>query len=187
MVHYNSEMWLLQLLCSLWWIKFLISLSLKEITFQSFTVPNPPCLDEFQNKTETSYCLISHLIMSLQIDERVFHAYKTLASNCLHLLNSELAWTKISFQVVYWIDQKLFVALFWGSKKMQGACVDTVWTAARLWHACIIIWPHSKNSLAWGFPGVLGYACFHPAWLQYSRCTTGHRHVGRPSAQQMLQ
>lgn len=65
-------------------------------------------------------------MMSLQIDEHVFHAYKTLASNCLHLLNSELTWTEIFLQMVYWIDKKLFIALFWGSKKTQGACANAV-------------------------------------------------------------
>lgn len=85
---------------------------------------NPPCLHELLN--QTSYCLISHLTMSLQIGEHVFCAYKTLASNSLHLLNCEPAWTEIFLQVVYWTDQKLFIALFWGSKKTQGACANTV-------------------------------------------------------------
>lgn len=75
LMHFKSEVQLLQLVCSLCWINFLIRLRLKEVRFQSFAMPNPLCLDEFLNQTETSYCLISPLMMSLQIDEGVFHAY----------------------------------------------------------------------------------------------------------------
>lgn len=52
---------------------------------------DPPCLDELLNHPETSYCLVSPLMIPLQIDVHVFPAYKMLASNCSFLLNADLA------------------------------------------------------------------------------------------------
>lgn len=141
-------------------------------------MPDPPCLDELLNHTDTSCCLVSHLMISLQIDEHVFPAYKMLASNCLCLPNTDLVWTVISLQVVQWIDQKLFIALCWGSGRAKGARADNVHRQQPVCRVCVIVWPHSENDLARDLLGMLGCVCFHPATTQWD---TGVWR-GRPAA-----
>jgi len=99
-------------------------------------VPNPPCLDELLNETETSYCLVSPLMMSLQIDERVFMLPKRwpVIAYIFEILNQlEL---KFSFKRFPELIKNSSLPSSGGPRNRKEP-VLTLRAAARVWRACV--------------------------------------------------